>query len=46
MNFENMPELKWQYGYFLALMVMGLIAILQGYWLWKRGWFQDWTAQR
>ncbi len=46
MNFENMPELKWQNGYFLALMVMGLIAILQGYWLWKRGWFQDWTAQR
>ncbi len=24
MNFENMPELKWKYGYFVALGVMAL----------------------
>lgn len=46
MNFDNMPELKWKYGYFIALIVMTMIAILQLYWLWKRGWFQDWTGQK
>lgn len=46
MNFEYMPELKWRLGYFLALTAMVLIACLQVWWLWKRGWFQDWTAQR
>jgi magnesium transporter len=28
MNFENMPELKWPYGYFGALGAMGIIAVL------------------
>lgn len=46
MNFENMPELKWKYGYFIILLLMAVVAILQAYWLWKRGWFKDWTAQR
>lgn len=46
MNFENMPELKWHNGYFLILLVMALVGFVQAYWLWKRGWFQDWTAQR
>lgn len=46
MNFENMPELRWHYGYFLILLVMMLIATLQTYFLWRRGWFQDWTATR
>ncbi len=46
MNFELMPELKWRYGYLLVLLVMALVALLQTYWLWRRGWFQDWTAQR
>jgi magnesium transporter len=46
MNFENMPELKWRIGYFLVLIVMVIVAMIQSYWLWKRGWFQDWTAQR
>ncbi|MFO7824021.1 MAG: CorA family divalent cation transporter [Cyclobacterium sp.] len=26
MNFENMPELRWDYGYFLSLLVMLIIA--------------------
>lgn len=46
MNFENMPELRWRYAYYLILVVMVIVACLQSYWLWKRGWFQDWTAQR
>lgn len=27
MNFDIMPELRWEYGYFIALGVMGLVAI-------------------
>lgn len=27
MNFENMPELKWKYGYFAVLIAMGIIAL-------------------
>lgn len=46
MNFVRMPELQWTYGYPMALAFMALIALLQSYWLWRRGWFQDWTAQR
>ena len=41
MNFENMPELKWKYGYLYSLLLMTLIALFQAYFLWKRGWFQD-----
>jgi hypothetical protein len=25
---------------------MALVAMIQSYWLWRRGWFQDWTAHR
>jgi magnesium transporter len=46
MNFENMPELKWHYGYFICLVLMATVATLQAYWLWRRGWFDDWTAPR
>ncbi len=46
MNFENMPELKWTYGYFICLLLMAVVAVAQGYWLWRRGWFDDWTAPR
>ena len=38
MNFENMPELKWHYGYFG---VMGLVAVICGFLFWrfkKSGW--------
>jgi magnesium transporter len=39
MNFQNMPELGWQYGYFAALGLMVLLgAGLAGYFKWK-GWF-------
>lgn len=38
MNFEGMPELKWKYGYPMALAVIGSIAALL-YWRFRRrGW--------
>ncbi|MDA0215682.1 MAG: magnesium/cobalt transporter CorA [Cyanobacteria bacterium] len=46
MNFAAMPELSWRYGYLYALVLMALVALIQAYWLWRRGWFQDWTAPR
>lgn len=46
MNFANMPELNWRYGYLYALLLMAIVALIQSYWLWRRGWFQDWTAPR
>ncbi len=46
MNFRNMPELDWTYGYFFCLIFMSLVALLQTFWLWRRGWFEDWTAAR
>jgi magnesium transporter len=46
MNFVNMPELHLKYGYGIALVFMALVALVQSYWLWRRGWFQDWTAPR
>jgi len=46
MNFDNMPELHWHWGYALSLLLMGAIASLQASWLWRRGWFEDWTTPR
>jgi magnesium transporter len=39
MNFENMPELHWQYGYFIILGAMGIIAGLMYIWFKRKGWF-------
>jgi hypothetical protein len=25
---------------------MVVVAAVQSFWLWRRGWFQDWTASR
>lgn len=46
MNFDHMPELHWRLGYAAALGLMALIAAGQAFWLWRRGWFEDWTAPR
>lgn len=32
MNFDNMPELNWEYGYFLILLVMAILAIIIYVW--------------
>jgi magnesium transporter len=38
MNFENMPELHWKYGYFMVLGIMGLIAVGMSMWFYRKGW--------
>jgi magnesium transporter len=39
MNFANMPELQWRYGYFVVLTVMGVIGISLVVYFRKRRWF-------
>jgi magnesium transporter len=46
MNFQRMPELRWRLGYEFALALMLLVATVQLWWLWRRGWFQDWSELR
>jgi magnesium transporter len=38
MNFENMPELKWEYGYPLALGMMATAALTTVGIFWRKGW--------
>jgi magnesium transporter len=38
MNFEAMPELRWDYGYIFALALMVLSAVLPYHWFKWRGW--------
>jgi magnesium transporter len=40
MNFENMPELTWKYGYFISLGVMVSIAAIMSVWFKAKGWFK------
>lgn len=38
MNFDNMPELHSRFGYFGALIVMLVIAVVMLFLFWRRGW--------
>ncbi|OWY22237.1 magnesium and cobalt transport protein CorA [Sphingobacteriales bacterium UPWRP_1] len=40
MNFENMPELHWKYGYFIIWGIMLLLALLMVYYMKKMHWFE------
>jgi magnesium transporter len=40
MNFQNMPELTWKYGYFATIGLMILVAIGMSLWFKKKGWFK------
>ncbi|MGK7933458.1 MAG: magnesium/cobalt transporter CorA [Microcystaceae cyanobacterium] len=40
MNFDNMPELQWTWGYYLCLAIMGIVAGCLLYFFWKQGWLQ------
>lgn len=40
MNFHNMPELSWKYGYFATLIIMFIIAMGMTWWFYKKGWFK------
>lgn len=39
MNFENIPELKYQYGYFILLGVMLLVTIISVWYFKRKKWF-------
>ncbi|GCD09360.1 magnesium/cobalt transporter CorA [Clostridium tagluense] len=39
MNFQNMPELTWKYGYFVVILIMAIIAIEMFLWFKRKGWF-------
>ncbi len=38
MNFENMPELKWHWGYYAVLGLMGVVILSVMWWFWARNW--------
>lgn len=38
MNFENMPELKWPYGYYMVLGLMSLIVLTSAIFITRRKW--------
>lgn len=48
MNFQNMPELHTQNGYFVVIGVMVLIAVLISVWIYRKGWinFEDLQTQK
>jgi magnesium transporter len=39
MNFENMPELHWQYGYFIIIGIMFLLLLGMIYYFKKKKWY-------
>jgi len=39
MNFDNMPELHWHYGYFIVLLIMFGIGFAMYVWFKRKGWF-------
>ncbi|HEY2752542.1 magnesium transporter CorA family protein [Phenylobacterium sp.] len=39
MNFHNMPELNWRFGYPMALSLMAMSAVVPIVWFRRRGWF-------
>jgi magnesium transporter len=39
MNFGNMPELSWYYGYFMAIGLMLFIGVGLYAWFRRKGWF-------
>jgi magnesium transporter len=38
MNFENMPELHWKYGYVYSLALMVVITVVLIFWVKRKGW--------
>jgi len=38
MNFDNLPELHWQYSYFAVLAIMLVVAVTMLFFFWRRGW--------
>lgn len=45
MNFEYMPELKWHWGYFMVLGIIGFVILVLVWRFWASGWFA-WGKRR
>ncbi len=45
MNFDNLPELHWEYSYFVVLGVMLVVALGMLYFFWRRGWIGTQTPK-
>ena len=45
MNFESMPELRWPWGYFAVLGLMGTISAVTILWFFMKGWIK-WGGRR
>jgi magnesium transporter len=46
MNFENMPELHWHYGYYFALALMSITAAFMLVWFHRRGWIGQGSSEK
>ncbi len=38
MNFKHIPELDWDWGYWYALALMGIVTVFCLIWFWRKGW--------
>jgi len=41
MNFDNMPELHWHYGYYGVMVIMLVIGVCMMIWFARKGWFKS-----
>jgi len=46
MNFKDIPELTWNWGYEVCWAVMIAIATILVIFFWRRGWFEDFSTPR
>lgn len=40
MNFKDIPELNWSFGYWYALALIAATIVLPLVWFWRKGWFE------
>lgn len=40
MNFDFMPELNWEYGYFVIMGIMLILGVSMFFWFKRKGWFK------
>ncbi|HEY9906097.1 MAG TPA: magnesium/cobalt transporter CorA [Thermosynechococcaceae cyanobacterium] len=40
----NMPELNWEWGYIVCIGLMLVIAVIQIFFFWRRGWFDNFSS--
>jgi len=40
MNFRNLPELNWEYGYPFSLILMAISVVVPFFWFYRKGWLK------